>query len=178
MVPNARTSRKRRVGSLSLGSNAPLTASGSTAARPHSYAGRTQHLCELFRSPSVDIGEFPTLADLAGAAFPWDSHPLKTSAISQKSTTTRAKAKSKEVFTFLLVNSVCDRQIVFLLGLQSAQTKSFRLQPTPVNQSQDHREKTSEFAIQISNEIGLSTCNNNINGWSSLPAARNWCTPE
>ena len=178
MVPNARRSRKQRVGSLSLESNAPLTASGSSFPKPHSYAGRTQHLGELSRSPSVDIGQVPTLADLAGAAYSWDSHPSKTSAISQKSTTTRATAKSKEFFTFLFVNSVCDRQIVFLLGLQSVQTKSFQLQPTPVNQSQDHREKTSEFATQISNEIGSSTCNKNINGWSSLTAAHNWCTPE
>jgi hypothetical protein len=101
----------------------------------------------------VDIGQVPSLANLAGAAYSWDSHPSKTSAISQKSTTTRATAKSKEFFTFLFVNSVCDRQIVFLLGLRSAQTKSFQLQPTPVNQSQELKEK--QVNLQLKSQTGL-----------------------
>ena len=79
MVPNDQSCRKQRAGSFWLGSNAPLAASGSKPARTHSYAGRTQDLAELSRSPSVDIGQVPSLADLAGAEYSWDSHPSKTS---------------------------------------------------------------------------------------------------
>ncbi len=177
MVPNARTSRKRRVGSLSLGSNAPLTASGSTAARPHSYAGRTQHLCELFRSPSVDIGEFPTLADLAGAAFPWDSHPLKTSAISQKSTTTRQQLSQKLSYLSLREFSLWSPDC-FLPRLAKCANEVIPTSTDPCQSVTRTKGKTSELATQISNGIGSFICNKNINGWSSFPAARNWCTPQ
>ena len=79
MVPNNRSCRMQRAGSFWLGSNAPLAASGSKPAIPHSYDGRTQDLAELSQSPTVDIGPVPSLADLAGAVYSSDSHPSKTS---------------------------------------------------------------------------------------------------
>ena len=51
------------------------------------------------------------------------------------------------------MNSVCDHQIVFFLDLRSAQTKSFQLQPTPVNQSQELKEK--QVNLQLKSQMGL-----------------------